>query len=79
MAKYDPLQRYLRRQKTAVVELTFSEIERLIGALLPKRSALAQWWANESENARDVQVEAWRQVGFKACLKSDDRVRFERD
>lgn len=40
MAKYEPLRRYLARQKTARVELTFSDIERLIGAFPPKAAAL---------------------------------------
>jgi hypothetical protein len=32
-----------------------------------------------TDSPSDVQVKAWRQVGFKAGLKSDDRVRSERD
>lgn len=36
MAKYDPLNRYLRRHKTNEVVLTFSKIENLLTALLPK-------------------------------------------
>lgn len=43
MAKYDPLRRYLVRQKAQSIELTFSEIERLIGAMLPKGAMNAAW------------------------------------
>ena len=44
MAKYEPLRRYLARQKTARVELTFTDIERMIGAFLPKAAARPTWW-----------------------------------
>jgi hypothetical protein len=35
MAKYDPFHAYLRRRRGGEVLLTFDEIERIIGALLP--------------------------------------------
>lgn len=79
MAKYDPLKRYLSRQKTARVDLTFPEVERIIGAMLPKSAMRSQWWANEeSASLTHVQVAAWREAGFKAFLEGNDRVRFER-
>lgn len=67
MAKYDPLKRFLARQKADPVELSFAEIERLIGKLLPKRAADQDWWA-----------EAVIGRGFKACFSGRERVRFER-
>jgi hypothetical protein len=79
MAKYDPLRRYLARQKTAQVDLTFTEIERMIGALLPKRATQPPWWAEASpEQPRSVQVAAWEQAGFQAELHAGERVRFTR-
>ncbi|CAM2916833.1 DUF7662 domain-containing protein [Brevundimonas diminuta] len=48
MAKYDPLHRYLRRQTAAEVVLTFSEIENLLTAFLPKSALRREWWANEA-------------------------------
>ena len=47
MAKYEPLVRYLRRQKKAEVELSFRDIERIVGGLLPKASANLGWWRVE--------------------------------
>lgn len=44
MAKYEPLRRYLARQKAVRVEMTFSEIERMIGSFLPKRAQSTAWW-----------------------------------
>jgi len=38
MAKYDPLEAHLRRQKTATYEMTFRDIERVLAALLPRRA-----------------------------------------
>jgi hypothetical protein len=36
MAKYDPLRDYLRKQKLDEFELTFAEMERKIGYMLPR-------------------------------------------
>lgn len=79
MAKYEPLRRYLSRQKTMEVCLTFTEVERIIGAMLPKSAQRPQWWANETaEGTTHVQVAAWRDVGFKAFLAGAEEVRFEK-
>jgi hypothetical protein len=79
MAKYDPLKRYLSRQKTVGVDLTFTELERIIGAMLPKSAHRPQWWANETDaETSHVQVAAWRDAGFKAFLVGSEQVRFEK-
>lgn len=44
MNKYDPLSGHLRRQKLAEFEMTFVEIERVFGAMLPNSAARPQWW-----------------------------------
>ena len=77
MAKYEPLRRYLARQKTARVDLTFAEIERLIGALLPKRAQSPNWWNPGDEDA--VQAQAWRSAGFVAGLNGREQVRFDKN
>jgi hypothetical protein len=47
MAKYDPLGRFLRRARSSDdVILTFVDIERIIGTLLPKASRDPSWWSN---------------------------------
>lgn len=80
MAKYDPLHRLLRRQKITEFELTFAEIERALGAMLPKSALRPQWWANVPDNlAGPVQIRAWREAGYEASLiVGKDRVRFRR-
>ena len=80
MAKYDPLNRYLRRQTAAELILTFSEIENLLTALLPKSARRGEWWANEaSAGSTHVQCRAWMQAGYHAFPAIDrERVTFRR-
>lgn len=80
MGKYDPLRDYLKRQRTDEFELTFIEIERCLGAMLPKSANLPQWWANVADpRTTHVQRAAWRAAGFNAFLITGaDRVRFRR-
>lgn len=77
MAKYDPLKRYLSRQKISRVEMSFAEIERVIGAFLPKRAQSPDWWVS-AEAPATVQAAAWRSAGFRARLTGSERVLFER-
>ena len=80
MAKYDPLGRYLSRRAGAEIELSFADIERIIGAMLPNSATLPQWWANESDpQSPHVQSRAWRNAGYDANLSvGRERVRFAR-
>ena len=77
MAKYDPLFEHLCRAGDAPVEMTFDEIEVLVGALPPSASRQA-WWANEAGGSRHVQASAW----LNACREVEHvdrqarRVRF---
>lgn len=79
MAKYEPLRRYLARQKTARVELSFTDIERMIGAFLPKAAGRSHWWDGiEADVPTAVQIQAWRAAGYRAQLTTRERVVFER-
>lgn len=81
MAKYDPLLTYLKRQKADALELSFREIENLIGYLLPKSASQPAWWANADDGApaRAVQRRAWLLAGYHASLlPCHDRVSFTR-
>jgi hypothetical protein len=79
MAKYEPLRRYLARQKTARVELTFTDIERMIGAFLPKAAMRPTWWDEiEAAAPTAVQIQAWRSAGYRAQLARDEKVVFEK-
>jgi hypothetical protein len=80
MGKYDPLGGYLRRQRLTEVELSFAEIERIIGAMLPGSAARPRWWANVADpDTTHVQRKAWGDAGYEAFLVvGKDRVRFRR-
>jgi hypothetical protein len=80
MAKYDPLGKHLRRKGGADVVMTFEDVERVIGAMLPKSASLSAWWANErSPETRHVQCRAWFDAGYEASLMpSGNQVRFSR-
>lgn len=80
MAKYDPLRDYLKRQRALEVEMSFVEIERKIGYMLPKSANLSQWWANPTDaKAIQAQHKAWGDAGYDAVLiAGSDRVRFQR-
>jgi len=80
LGKYDPLHRHLLRQQTASYEMSFRDVERIIGALLPRGAQRPEWWANEqAPDPRHVQCRAWLAAGFHAFLvKGAERIRFER-
>lgn len=80
MTKYDPLRRFLSRQKTQTLTLSFAEMESLIGRLLPKGASHPDWWADAVDTERrPSQKEAWREAGFAAVLlQGQDRVQFDR-
>jgi hypothetical protein len=63
MRKYRPLERYLERQTTPVVKLTFDQIEKIIGNSLPPSAFRHRaWWANSYEG--HINAAAWMDVGF---------------
>jgi hypothetical protein len=79
VAKYDPLETYLRRRAGAELELSFADIERIVGAMLPNSASRPQWWANETDPASShVQCRAWRNAGYDAFLLPGGRVLFSR-
>lgn len=80
MAKYDPLCGYLRRQRSTEFELTFAEIERVIGAMLPRSAEQPQWWSNVTDpDTTHIQRKAWGAAGYDAFLiVGKDRVTFRR-
>ena len=79
MPKYTPLYDYLRRKPGPEIELSFLNIERVLGSMLPKRASRPQWWANElSPETRHVQCGAWIKAGYKAYLLPQERVAFRR-
>jgi hypothetical protein len=78
MLTYDPLRDHLRDHNLKELELSFDEIEKLIGKPLPPSAERPQWWANQIGGKRP-QRDAWRDAGFDAFLVSGSRrVKFRR-
>ena len=64
MSKYEPLGDFLRAQREQEVPLSFSEIERIIGAPLPpKAKDIRAWWSNNPGN--NVMTKVWLAAGFR--------------
>ena len=62
MGKYDPLFRHLCTTDSAdAVELTFDEIEQLVGPL-PAAAARREWWTNDHVT-RPAHARAWLDAG----------------
>ena len=80
MAKYDPLNRYLRRQTVETLELSFREIENLLKAMLPRSSEHPTWWAHDVVNPDHPPHQlSWLNAGYEARLMDGrERVHFRR-
>jgi hypothetical protein len=64
-SKYEPLARYLRAQRSDVVRMKFSDIERVIGAKLPPSADRNRaYWSNNASNS--VMTRAWLAAGFRS-------------
>lgn len=80
MGKYAPLAAFLSRQKAPEIDMTFRDLERVVGRLLPKAATEASWWDDGNAGAdRSPQTRAWMSAGFSPVvdLKSE-HVRFVR-
>jgi hypothetical protein len=64
MSKYDRLGEFLRTQRTREIPMTFTEIEKVIGAKLPPNSPqYPAWWSNNPSN--NVMTKVWLKAGFR--------------
>jgi DNA-binding transcriptional regulator YiaG len=62
-SKYQPLHEHLRSCKQDEVTLTFSQIEKLLGAALPASARHRGWWANRKTGS--LHAAAWIEAGFQ--------------
>jgi hypothetical protein len=78
MAKYDPLFKLLCRRPDEQLDLSFEEIEAEVGPLPASARKYPAWWANEAEDGRHVQAQAWLNAGreVESIDVSHERVRF---
>jgi hypothetical protein len=80
MSKYGPLETFLRDRAVAELDMTFADIEAVLGAKLPRSAWGRQWWANEaSQVSTHVQCRAWQSAGYSARPRiAEGAVRFSR-
>jgi len=79
-SKYESLREYLTHQSADEFELTFREIELIIGSKLLASAENSYWWSNvRSRSHGRVQRKAWRAAGYDAFLVAGAfRVKFRR-
>ena len=66
MGKYEPLNKFLRKQSSDKVRMSFAQIERIIGTKLPPKAQHHRaWWSNNPTN--NVMTKAWLDAGFKSA------------
>ena len=67
VGKYTPLENYLRELVTErEVNLTFVQIEKIIGSALPESAHELSWWQHETEG-NHVNKRAWANAGWKVA------------
>ncbi len=78
MGLYDRLERRLTREKVSEVELSFEEIEVVLGRPLPKVAYRQSFWENPSNRDHFSGMKrAIKNAGFQASLVNGSaRVRF---
>lgn len=80
MSKYDKLGHHLRAQHGERLQMSFGEIESILGFPMPiSARKYRPWWANQSDGAH-VQSYAWMRAGWKVWSVdfAAERVEFQR-
>ncbi len=65
--KYEPLEDYLKKERSSrrAVNLSFAEIETIIGSSLPRSAyTYREWWSNQTDVSNRPQAKAWIQAGY---------------
>jgi hypothetical protein len=67
-SKYDPLRRHLMQTGSEPTQMTFSDIEQVIGLPLPMSARTSDsWWLDRAPNKHRAHAKAWldasRQIG----------------
>jgi hypothetical protein len=63
VAKYDPLFRHLCTIGDDPIEMTFDEIEQLVGPLPRAATLQREWWSNDHSASRPAHSRAWLDSG----------------
>ena len=55
--------KYLEEQKSALIRMTFADVEAIVGHPLPRSARHQAWWSNNPSN--NAMTTVWRKAGFK--------------
>ena len=79
MSKYSALRRQLEQEPGPSIEMTFGEIDHIIGGLPPSARRYSAWWSNEREG-KHVQAHAWMDAGWRVANVNltAEKVRFNK-
>lgn len=67
--KYLPLRRYLEVKNTPYIQLSYSNIEKILGFSLPGSAHKHQaWWSNNYDHSQAI---AWMDAGYETDFVSD--------
>lgn len=65
MSRYAPLTAFLKEQVADRVQVSFADVERVIGRKLPESASTHRaWWSNNAAN--NVMTRAWLAAGFQS-------------
>lgn len=79
MSKYNALRRHLESEAGTSVEMSFDEVDTIVGGLPASARHHSAWWSNEREG-RHVQAHAWMDAGWRVAQVNltAENVRFTR-
>lgn len=63
MTKYEPLRAHLAADGRDRIELSFAELDAIVGGLPDSAREHPQWWENDQFH---VQSRAWQAAGYRA-------------
>ncbi len=63
MSKYDQFTEFLTQSDRDKIQMTFEEIETVLGFSLPKSKSYPAWWSNNPAN--NTMTNAWIAAGYK--------------
>jgi hypothetical protein len=67
MGRYDKLKHFLRNAKGTDVDMTFAQIEGVLGRALPPSAFKHRaWWSNNPDN--NVMTKAWLEAGYQTVV-----------
>lgn len=81
MSKYKPLSDFLKNLDYSIIELTFDDINKILGTDLPNAAyRYPAWWANSRTDDSHTWAHLWIEAGWESrdLNLGQHKVKFER-